>query len=413
MKVCIISDGLPYQHGGAQLRAYHHSLMLNEAGIPTQLIAWNRGEPPEDAGSLPKFIHPVKLSVDPHRSTTGSPQVLRTTAHLAEINLRLGKLLYSLRKEFDLLHIINAGSLFSLSTTPWGKLLNKPVIIEIVSLGGDDPMTLSMRSHRRGQQLYPHRPLKYTLFLGADAYVCKSPALLETCRQAQISDEKLHLVPSGVDSAQYAPPSPLEKARLREELGLVADQKLILFLGGMDEKKGVRELVEAFHQLTPKHPHSHLLIVGACSRFMDTYHEIQQRIAESGYASNFTITDRFVRNVADFMNAADIYVHPSWREGFSVAILEAMSCGLPIAASDLPTIRGVQIENETHGLLVPPRNPVELAQALAELLNSEDLCDRLGQAARQRVLREFSLERVTSQYLSLYEGLLKPAPSHA
>jgi glycosyltransferase involved in cell wall biosynthesis len=405
MKVFVLSDGIPYRHGGAQLRAYHHVRLLRQIGVESQLIAWDRDEPTEYSKGLPAYVHSLRLKSVKSSTRTRRAGAVSTLIFFLEVNLRLSILLFRHRAQFDLLHVINVASLFSLSSVPWAKLGRKTVILEMVSLGADDPLTLNRRSHNPTSQLFPHRPLKYSLFLGANAYVCKSPALLEACRQARLAEQKLHMIPSGVDTTKYSPPSPQEKARLREHLGLGKDKLVILFLGGMDEKKGVTELVEAFCQLAPQHPSSHLLIVGACSRFASTYHNVQQRIATSGFAARFTVVDKFVRNVTTYLKAADLYAHPSWREGFSMAILEAMSCGLPLVASDIAAIRDSQVEHNIQGLLVPPQNPRILALALGELLSSEALRVRLGDAARQRVLEEFTIEKATNQYLDLYNEL--------
>ncbi len=89
-----------------------------------------------------------------------------------------------------------------------------------------------------------------------------------------------------------------------------------------------------------------------------------------------------------------------------MAILEAMSSGLAIVASDIPAIALSQIQHGIEGLLVPVKDTTRLAQALTELISNAAIRARLGQAARQRVLREFTLEIVDNQYIRLYKRLL-------
>jgi glycosyltransferase involved in cell wall biosynthesis len=88
-----------------------------------------------------------------------------------------------------------------------------------------------------------------------------------------------------------------------------------------------------------------------------------------------------------------------------VVILEAMSSGLAIVASDIPEIAQGQIEHGVEGLLTPVGDVDQLASALAALIESAALRQSLGQAARERVMPEFTLEAVERQYLRLYGSL--------
>jgi glycosyltransferase involved in cell wall biosynthesis len=92
-------------------------------------------------------------------------------------------------------------------------------------------------------------------------------------------------------------------------------------------------------------------------------------------------------------------------EGIPKALIEAASCGLPIVTCDVPGCREI-VRHGDNGLLVPPRNPQALAEALKTLLNDYDLCVRMGRRGRERVIAEFSLDRVVRQHLDIYRELL-------
>jgi glycosyltransferase involved in cell wall biosynthesis len=99
---------------------------------------------------------------------------------------------------------------------------------------------------------------------------------------------------------------------------------------------------------------------------------------------------------------------PSWREGLPQALLEGAACGLPLIASDAPGCRLAVTDGRT-GLLVPPRDPAALAEAIARLAGDPQLCRRLGEAGRLRAIAEFSLERITAAFLALYGEVGGPA----
>ena len=407
MRICIISDGLPYQHGGAQLRAYRHTSLLRESATPAFIIAWDRGIKRKNTPDLPDYVYPIKLTLNEKYQSINLFNVLHSGLLLAEITARLGLLLTRLRSEYDLLHVINTASLFCLSTVIWGKILHKPVILEPVSLGADDPITLGKRQHLSGKQIFPHKPLKLSLFLAADEYVCKSPALMRACKSSGITDRKLFLIPSGIDASLFSPPSENQKLALRKNLGLPPNKIIILFVGGMDEKKGIRELLEAFHRITNIHPDIHMLVLGECQRNQATYQSILSLIQEWQIDDRVTLTGDIVNNIHEYMQVSDIFIHPSWREGFSMAILEAMSVGLPVIASDIPSISETQINNGINGILVPVRDPDSIINALEYLLDNVERRSKLGRAARSRVLNEFTTSHMLSNYIQLYQHALK------
>lgn len=405
LKICIVSDGLPPDHGGAQLRAYHYTQHLNSTGDRQAiLIAWDRSVPPRRERKLPEYVYPIRLHF--HKNNKGSPRLINTIIQLIEINVRLGILLFSLRDQFDLIHIINAGSLFSLMTIPYAKAINKPVILEMVSLGGDDPLTLNKRNNEHQKQLFPHRPLKYHLFVGGDAYISKSPALTRSYRQAGLADSKLYEIASFVNVNKFKPVSMQHRRQLRKMLGLDLDKHLILFVGGVRERKGIRELILAFRSVVRKCPEAKLMIIGPRQHSdIEFYQEMRRRITEYQIEEFISIIDQVIEHVNQYMQAADILVHPSKREGFCMVILEAMACGLPIVASDIPAISYSQIRHGLEGILVSTNNVDAIARSLLYLINNPHKRCELGMNARRRVLREFTSEVIDQKYMNLYRDL--------
>ncbi|MCY3945439.1 MAG: glycosyltransferase family 4 protein [Anaerolineaceae bacterium] len=102
---------------------------------------------------------------------------------------------------------------------------------------------------------------------------------------------------------------------------------------------------------------------------------------------------------------AQVVCLPSWREGVPLALIEGAACGRALVASDVPGCREI-VRHEHNGLLVPPRDAAALAAALRRLLEDRATRQRMGVAGRELAQREFSLERVISETLSLYDRLL-------
>jgi len=111
------------------------------------------------------------------------------------------------------------------------------------------------------------------------------------------------------------------------------------------------------------------------------------------------------KDVPALMHAMDVFAMPSIWEGFGLVLLEAMAAGRPIVASRVATIPEVVLDGQT-GLLVPAGDPLALAEALAQLANQPALAARMGEAGRERVRHQFSLEKMVGDTELLYRELV-------
>jgi len=110
--------------------------------------------------------------------------------------------------------------------------------------------------------------------------------------------------------------------------------------------------------------------------------------------------------VRDHLQQADVFLLASLSEGIANAALEAMACGLPVVTTDCGGMREA-VTDGVEGFVVPVRDPAAMAEALRKLALDEDLRTTMGERARERILREFTLEQQTEQFLSLYREVLE------
>ena len=116
------------------------------------------------------------------------------------------------------------------------------------------------------------------------------------------------------------------------------------------------------------------------------------------------------KDVPALMHAIDVFAMPSIWEGFGLVLLEAMAAARPIVASRVATIPEVVLDLET-GLLVPPGDPIALADALADLATDPVLAQTYGEAGRERLRRHFSIEKMVGDTELLYRELMDQRPS--
>jgi rhamnosyl/mannosyltransferase len=176
---------------------------------------------------------------------------------------------------------------------------------------------------------------------------------------------------------------------------------LVLFIGVLRPYKGIGVLLRAMAGVT----RGDLLLAGSAPDGGRTA-RLSVQLGITGRVTLLGVVSESQRRV--LLHACDLLVLPSLdrREAFGIVQLEAMACGKPVVSSDLPTgVRFVNRDGET-GLLVPPGNPEALAAAISRLLTDSTLRARLGQAAHERVIREFSVERMVNQTIDVYSELL-------
>jgi glycosyltransferase involved in cell wall biosynthesis len=175
---------------------------------------------------------------------------------------------------------------------------------------------------------------------------------------------------------------------------------VIVTVGRQEFQKGQTYLVRAFDAVSERRPHVVLLLVGPRGNLSAA---IDARIARSLNRDRIrTLGHR--DDVGDLLAAADLFVLPSMYEGFPGAAIEAMALGLPIVASNLPTLCEV-VDDGASGLLVPPRDPDRLAQAMGRLVDTPDLARRLGDHGRERFLTRLTAEQSHRRMIELYERL--------
>jgi glycosyltransferase involved in cell wall biosynthesis len=221
------------------------------------------------------------------------------------------------------------------------------------------------------------------------------------------------VIPYGVDTCAFQP-DPQAGALVRAELGLPAGTPLIVSVSRLVYKKGLTYLLEAFPRILERQPDAVLVIGG----YGDLRAELERRAHDLGIAARVYFPGQLERERASrYVSAADVYVVPSIRDqggnvdGLPNALLEGMSAARPIVASAVAGIPEV-IDDGVHGLLAPERDPAALAAAIARLLGDRPLAQRLGAAARRRVLAELTWDAAAERFEAVYRSVARD-PSYA
>lgn len=183
-----------------------------------------------------------------------------------------------------------------------------------------------------------------------------------------------------------------------------------LTLTRMDSWKGIDDLLDASTILNRRGMDFRLTLAGPEGSAGNAF-QIRQKIEERGLSTRVEFAGPVVgAEKARLLASTDVYVQPSHNEGMPISILEAMAWALPVVATQVGAIPEI-IDDDVHGLTIPPRNPMALAQAMGTLVADVPRRAALGNAGLALAATRFSQSRFREDLINLYDELLKPTAS--
>ncbi|MBK1670154.1 hypothetical protein CKO28_19135 [Rhodovibrio sodomensis] len=253
-------------------------------------------------------------------------------------------------------------------------------------------------------------PLKYRAIrrlggLFTRRYVALSSDIATWMAEEQgIPSHKIQRILNGVDTARFVPADADNRDAVRRALCGESDGCLLIgSLGRLEVIKDHENLAYAYVDMVRRCPRlqdeTRLCLGGDGSR----REAIDNIMREAGLAENLVMTG-YISDPLTFYQALDVFVLPSKSEGTSNTVLEAMSCGLAVVATDVGENRHL-IDDGSTGRIVPSETPQRLADALSHYVQHPDVIEQHAWNARQKACRAFSLDTMIASYSALYRSL--------
>ncbi|MBC2164793.1 glycosyltransferase family 4 protein [Listeria booriae] len=232
-------------------------------------------------------------------------------------------------------------------------------------------------------------------------YLAVSPSLKEVLVEERLaSREKIHVLGSGsyngLDLAEFQLDE-AEVASLKKQYLPDKQHRVIGYVGRLTKDKGIDDLVAAFTELSEEHNNLKLLLVGDFEAGDMVTPLTKKRIEEHRHI----IKIGFVPKTASYYRLMDVFILPTYREGFGNVILEAAAANVPVVTTNVTGAKDAIIPNET-GLLVEAGHIAGMKEALMRLLEDNDLANKLSENGRMRVGREFRSEIIWQQLDKVY-----------
>ena len=372
MKVLMLTPSYSPIVGGTERVVQNLALKLNEAGIQTDVLTlnmtekWNpvwKGEIRENGHKIfrvPAFNAFRGFKINPLNFFLGI-NVVPKLNFVAQL------------KDYDLLHFHDD---IDLSFPLFSSFIKTPKIFQCHTLGF---------TYKR----YKTSPLSRSLLRKAgNSYICVSNFAKRLLTNLGIPESKVFVLPNGVNTQKFMPN---ETSKTNNAL---------LFVGRPGKVKGLSVLLNALS--LPETPVT-LKVVGPFNtgcNYIELSPELRSKskvIHEVEYIGRLN-----EENIIKCYQKASVFICPSLTEDFGIANIEALSCGTPVVASRVGGISEI-VQDHTNGLLVPPNNPKDLADAIKELLANPKLRETYGKNGRKMVEDNFSWNHITQQLIKIYK----------
>jgi glycosyltransferase involved in cell wall biosynthesis len=265
------------------------------------------------------------------------------------------------------------------------------------------PAVISTRREIAHWQKPRHLLLARLGNLFSDRIVCCSSAARAWAeKKEKVDGKKLLTIHNGVDLNRFSPTGqPKVRERVRRDLGIPAAAVLIGAVANFSPEKGHEYLLEAAGTVLKTNSRAWFLLVGGGPLMA----EMKLRAQKMPGADRILFAGQRA-DIPELLEAMDLFVLASVIEGFPNVLLEAMAMSKPVVATETGGIPEL-IQSGTDGLLVTPKDSVQLAAGIQSLISDTSVAVRLGMKAREKIKKDFSIERMIHQYEKLYEGLLE------
>ena len=236
----------------------------------------------------------------------------------------------------------------------------------------------------------------------ADGFIASSREVALNLERKKIRPSRMEIHPNSLNLEAFHGERTTPRDQYRRKYGLGPQHVVIGSASVFNRRKGLSFLIRAFAGLHPRYPFLKLFLPGDGPEKT----ELEKAAAEQPDVRPAIVFPGPVDNMADFLEAVDIYAQPALSEGLPMAVLQAMAAAKPIVATRVGGIPEALREG-IDGLLVAPRNTAALGASLQALIDNPELGRRLGESARARVEASFNARSLALETSALYDLLSK------
>lgn len=379
MKILQVAQFFSPVHGGSAEVPYRLSKELAKRGHDVTIYASSYKSSQEYINSIPE----VEVCL------------FRSWLNYAKFHVTPGMIKRAKKeiKNFDIVHMHNYRTFQNIVVYYYVKKYKIPYVLQ---------------AHGSVLSFFQKQGLKkiFDLFFGykilrdASKVIALTKTEAEQYKKMGVDEDKIEIVPNGIDLSEYENLPKREEFRKRYSIG--DDEKIILYLGRIHKIKGIDLLVKAFADLTKDLDDIRLAIVGPDDGFLSA---LKMQIEDLKIGNRILLTGPlYGRDKLKAYVGADVYVLPSIYEIFGITVLEALACGTPVIVTDRCGI--ADTVNDKVGYVVE-YDKDQLRDVISKVLSDEELRRRFGEEGRRLVREEFGWDKGVRKVEEIYEDCIK------
>ncbi len=310
--------------------------------------------------------------------------------HISLHGFFVNKLLKSLEPQINIVHLHSPIPPPVKTSRPVLTTFHSPCKRAFEKIYRDSKDIRSFADQLQTMVVYP--PIELKILKRSNKITAVSPNVSQELGAYGLDPKTITVVGNAVDDEFFKPQS-----------SKIKPLPYILFVGVLRSGKGVFEIIKCAKIVTDKHPDARFIVCGDGPLMRTLRLEalkigLQKQIIFLGYVNRGRLIQLY--------QISSVLFHPSYHEGLSTVVLEAMSCGLPVVANDIPGNRTV-ISSGINGVLVTDKSPESMANSILKLLNDETLRMNIGIAARNTIKNGYSWNKNVDKIIECYDELLK------
>lgn len=371
----MVASEFPPASGGIGYYVYNLSRKLFERGHTVTVIT--RGSLQETRNHVIDGVNVLRVPFFP-----------LYPFHVFLLSVSVNRQFKSLEPEFNIVHLHTPMPLFVRTSLPLITTVHTPMKIdaryhEVINL-------YSLAEKAQSLTVYPCAESR--AFKASNKITSVSSTVAHELEEYGLNPDEITVVHNGVDEKAFVP------GRERR-----SSERYILYTGVLRARKGLFDLLQCASCVCKVHNDVSFAICGK-GPFLNKLKEkarkmnLQDKVAFLGYVERSRLIQLY--------QEAEIQAIPSHYEGMPTVLLEAMSCGLPVVATDVGGNKEVILPG-ANGFLVPPRSPEKMAKIISRLLDDPLLREKVGRAARKTVLNNFTWDKIADNVIKCYEDILK------
>jgi glycosyltransferase involved in cell wall biosynthesis len=401
----LTTEFFPPETGGTGMIAARLAHGLGDRGLGIQVIT-RQTLPPCARRELIGKVHVRR--VDPAGRMKGAGW--RAVPAMLSFIVRVAAILCMETRNYDIVMVSGMKTL-PITAVPISRLLGKRCVIRVESpfelVEPISAESLQMMNGFVGRWM--SRLLKgvqRAVLRRATCVIAISQDIAERLAQFEHPPARITRIPNAVDLSKFTPVSQDEKARLRNELGYPTGRTIVLYVGRLSRAKGVMTLIEGWQEMVRKYPRAHLVMVGSGhGSWDDCEADIREYIRAHRLEADITMAGHSDA-VHEHLQAADLFVSPSDYEGFSLTLVEALGCAIPVVTTAVGAAPEF-ICTGVNGFLCEPRDRQSWNAALDLALGQQERWPGIARRARETA-ESFDIPRVVDQYVTLLRELAPP-----